>query len=222
LNILDGAVLVISAVDGVQAQTRVLMRTLQRLKIPTLMFVNKIDRAAAEYDRILRDIAEKLTPAIIPMGSATDLGTRGAAFTPFTAVDDAFSASLAAQLAEHDDALLAAYIEDETSITYSQLRAHLIVQTAQALVHPVYFGSAITGPGVGAVSQAVATLLPGSEADPDRPLSATVFKVERGPAGEKIAYVRRFSGTLKTRDRLTFQRDSDQAWHCSSTFARTT
>ena len=47
LSILDGAVLVISAVEGVQAQTRVLMRTLQRLKIPTLIFVNKIDRAGA-------------------------------------------------------------------------------------------------------------------------------------------------------------------------------
>ena len=47
LSVLDGAVLVISAVEGVQAQTRVLMRTLQRLRIPTLMFVNKIDRGGA-------------------------------------------------------------------------------------------------------------------------------------------------------------------------------
>src|SRR5260221_3495744 len=44
LNVLDGAVLVVSAVEGVQAQTRVLMRTLQRLGIPTLLFLNKIDR----------------------------------------------------------------------------------------------------------------------------------------------------------------------------------
>src|SRR3954447_7832606 len=44
LSVLDGAVLVISAVEGVQAQTRVLMRTLQRLRIPTLLFVNKLDR----------------------------------------------------------------------------------------------------------------------------------------------------------------------------------
>src|SRR3990167_7230191 len=48
LSVLDGAVLVISAVEGVQAQTRVLMRTLQRLAIPTLIFVNKIDRRGAQ------------------------------------------------------------------------------------------------------------------------------------------------------------------------------
>ena len=210
LSILDGAVLVVSAVEGVQAQTRVLMRTLQRLKIPTLIFVNKIDRGGAEYDRVLQDIVDKLTLAIVPMGSATDLGSRGADFTPFTAADAAFTARLAAQLAENDDALMAAYIEDETSITYSQLLTHLVAQTRQALVHPVYFGSAITGAGVGAVSDGIAELLPATEGDPDGPVSATVFKVERGPAGEKIAYVRMFSGTLKTRDRLTFHRDNGQ------------
>ena len=48
LSVLDGAVLVISAVEGVQSQTRVLMRTLQRLRIPTLIFVNKIDRGGAQ------------------------------------------------------------------------------------------------------------------------------------------------------------------------------
>src|SRR6476660_954715 len=66
LNVLDGAVLVISAVEGVQPQTRVLMRTLQRLRIPTLIFVNKIDRGGAEPDRVLTEISEKLTPAITP------------------------------------------------------------------------------------------------------------------------------------------------------------
>src|SRR5256885_5513063 len=65
LNVLDGAVLVISAVEGVQVQTRVLMRTLQRLRIPTLIFVNKIDRGGAQDEAVLRDIAEKLTPAAI-------------------------------------------------------------------------------------------------------------------------------------------------------------
>src|SRR3954464_4534509 len=68
LNVLDGAVLVISAVEGVQPQTRVLMRTLQRLGIPTLIFVNKIDRRTADDTRVLRGIAEKLTPAIVAMG----------------------------------------------------------------------------------------------------------------------------------------------------------
>src|SRR2546425_8599331 len=85
LSVLDGAVLVISAVEGVQPQTRILMRTLHRLCIPTLIFVNKIDRCGAQDERVLQAISEKLTPSIISMGSARDLGTRTAGFTPYCA-----------------------------------------------------------------------------------------------------------------------------------------
>ena len=114
LGVLDGAVLVISAVEGVQAQTRVLMRTLRRLRIPALMFVNKIDRGAAQYERVLEQISERLTPAIIPMGSARELGTRGADFTPYRPDDRAFADRLAAFLADRDDAMLVAYVDDAT------------------------------------------------------------------------------------------------------------
>src|SRR6201997_3969687 len=78
LSVLDGAVLVISAVEGVQPQTRILMRALQRLEIPTLLFVNKIDRAGADSDRVLDEIEQRLTPSVVPMGSADGLGTRAA------------------------------------------------------------------------------------------------------------------------------------------------
>src|ERR1700704_1178197 len=95
LNVLDGAVLVVSAVEGVQAQTRVLMRTLQRLQIPTLLFVNKIDRRGAHDARMLRDIAEKLTPAVVAMGAVRDVGTRGSSFAPYRETDRAFRSALA-------------------------------------------------------------------------------------------------------------------------------
>jgi len=206
LSVLDGAVLVVSAVEGVQAQTRVLLRAVQRLRMPTLIFVNKIDRGGANEERVLRDIAEKLTPAIIPMGSVHDLGTRGADVTPYGATDAAFAARLAALLAEHNDALLAAYV-DETTVSYRGLRRQLAAQTGGALVHPVFFGSAITGAGVAALIAGITELLPATAGAGDGPVSGTVFKVERGPGGEKIAYVRLFSGTVRTRDRLHVHRD---------------
>jgi len=220
LSVLDGAVLVISAVEGVQAQTRVLMRTLQRLHIPTLIFVNKIDRGGARDERVLQDIAEKLTPAIIPMGSAHDLGTRSAGFTPYGAADVAFTDSLTDLLADHDDALLAAYLDDVTTVSYCQLRNELAVQSRQALVHPVFFGSAITGAGVDTLIAGITELLPATEGDIDGPVSGTVFKVERGPAGEKIAYARMFSGTVRTRDRLQFRRDNEAKVTAISVFDR--
>ncbi|MFI2720700.1 GTP-binding protein [Streptomyces collinus] len=198
LGVLDGVVLVISAVEGVQAQTRVLMRTLQRLRIPTLLFVNKIDRSGARHDEVLREIAARLTPAIVPMGTATGLGTRAARFTRAPGQ----AAGALDVLTGHDDVLLAAYVEN--TVTDSLLHGSLVAQTREALVHPVYFGSAATGAGVAALLSGIETLLPAADGDADGPVSATVFKVDRGPAGEKVAYARMFSGTLRTRDRVPF------------------
>jgi ribosomal protection tetracycline resistance protein len=219
LSVLDGAVLVISAVEGVQAQTRVLMRTLQRLHIPTLIFVNKVDRVGAQYERVLQSISAKLTPAIIPMGSVSGLGTCGALSTPYAA-DAGFTSALVDLLSDHDDALLAAYVHDETAVSYRHLRGELAAQTRRALVHPVLFGSAITGAGVDALIAGIAELLPAAAGDVDGPVSGTVFKVERGPAGEKIAYVRLFSGTLRTRDRLQLSRGNQGKVTAISVFDR--
>jgi ribosomal protection tetracycline resistance protein len=201
LGVLDGAVLVVSAVEGVQAQTRVLMRTLRRLRIPTLIFVNKIDRGGARDEGVLRGMAQRLTPAVVAMGSVSQLGTRAASFAPGAGADARFAARLIDVLARHDDALLATYVDDETALSASDVRLRLAAQTRRALVHPVFFGSAVTGAGVTALMAGIAELLPAAADDSGGPVSAAVFKIERGPAREKIAYVRMFSGTLRVRDR---------------------
>jgi ribosomal protection tetracycline resistance protein len=220
LSVLDGAVLVISAVEGVQPQTRLLMRALERLRVPTLVFVNKIDRAGAGDDRVLESISERLTPAIVPLGGVRDIGTRAADFQPWGAGDADFTARLASVLLENDDGLLAALVEDERSVPHSRLRADLVAQTAQALVHPVFFGSALTGAGVDSLMAGIAELLPAARGDVEGPVSGTVFKIERGAAGDKIAYVRMFSGTVRTRDRLRFGQDVEEKVTAISVFDR--
>jgi ribosomal protection tetracycline resistance protein len=204
LSVLDGAVLVVSAVEGVQPQTRILMRALRRLGLPALIFVNKIDRGGAEPQRVLRDIAAKLTPAVVPMGTVHGAGTRDAGFRRYNAGDAGFAAALADLLADHDDRFLAAYLADEAAASYPRLRAGLAGQTRAGRVHPVFFGSAITGAGTGALAAGLTRLLPAAGGDAAGPVSARVFKVERGPAGEKIAWVRMFSGTVSVRDRVRF------------------
>jgi ribosomal protection tetracycline resistance protein len=211
LSVLDGAVLVISAVEGVQPQTPLLMRALQRLRVPTLLYVNKIDRRGTDCERVLDAISNRLSPAIVPMGSVRRLGTRAADF------ELSGAAELLAALAEHDDALLAAYV-DETSVPYRRLREELAAQTSQMLVHPVFFGSAVTGAGMDALMSGIAELLPAAARDVDGPVSGAVFKIERGPAGEKIAYVRMFSGAVRTRDRLRFGEDAESKVTAVSVF----
>ncbi|HEY2272799.1 MAG TPA: GTP-binding protein [Jatrophihabitantaceae bacterium] len=182
LGVLDGAVLVVSAVEGVQPQTRILMRALQRLRVPTMFFINKIDRRGADSDRVLREITDRLTPAIVAMAGLD-------------------AARLTAFLAERDDSVLGAYL-DGTALHYDDLRARLGIQTRRSVVHPVYRGSALTGAGVGELIAGIAELLPPPQVDADGPGSGRVFKVGRGPAGEKIAYVRMFAGAIHTRERI--------------------
>ncbi|WP_406080696.1 GTP-binding protein [Micromonospora sp. NBC_00858] len=202
LGVLDGAVLVISAVEGVQPQTRVLMRTLRRLRIPTLIFVNKVDRAGADPDRVLRAVAERLTPSVVAMASVAAPGTRDAHCTPYGPADDTFTDRLLDLLAGQDDALLADWVADTSALPYPRLRRALAVWTGRALVHPVFAGSAITGAGVDALIAGITELLPTVRGDADAPVSGTVFAIERGPAGEKIALVRLFAGTIRVRDRI--------------------
>jgi ribosomal protection tetracycline resistance protein len=201
LNVLDGVVLVISAVEGVQAQTRILMRSLQRLAIPALLFVNKIDRPGARPEGVLRDIASRLKIAACGMGCVTSAGTPDARFTAAGA-DAEFTAGLIELLAEHNDGLLATYVHGDGLVPDDQLRAELAEQTARGEVYPVFFGSAITGAGIPQLMAGIAKLLPTSDGDPDGPLAGTIFKIERGSSAEKIAYVRMFSGTTHVRDRL--------------------
>jgi ribosomal protection tetracycline resistance protein len=206
LSVLDGAVLVVSAVEGVQPQTRILWRALRRLRVPTLFFVNKIDRLGADDQRVLGGIAARLTPAVVPMGSVRDAGTRAAAFLPDRAGDPAAAGRLAERLAEHDDTVLAAYLDDTTPLPSGWLRQRLAAQVSRNLVHPVYFGSAITGAGVETLLHAVGELLPSAPRDTGGDASGRVFKVERGAAGDKIAYARLYSGTIAVRDRVRFGR----------------
>jgi ribosomal protection tetracycline resistance protein len=83
LTVLDAAVLVVSAVEGVQAQTLVLMRALQRLRLPTVIFVNKLDRRGADPERVLTEITERVTPDVIALGGADAAGARQAAYQRF-------------------------------------------------------------------------------------------------------------------------------------------
>jgi ribosomal protection tetracycline resistance protein len=202
LGVLDGAVLVVSAVEGVQPQTPLLFRALRRLRVPTLIFVNKIDRAGADPERVVEAMSRRLSAGVVPMGRVRDPGRREAAFEPFTPTDVAHRTRLAEILADHDEAILGAFVRDEAALSYPRLRERLAEQTRAGWVHPVFFGSAARGAGIDALLSGVRELLPGAEHDPDAATSGRVFKIERTVAGERVAYVRLFAGALRPRQRV--------------------
>jgi ribosomal protection tetracycline resistance protein len=205
LAVLDGAVLVVSAVEGVQAQTHVLYRALKRLGIPCLIFVNKIDRAGANPEQILSEIEQKLRIRPLAMGEVDEPGSRSAKFQPYSLAEPDFVEYLAAGLAEGNENVLNK-LTDASSVDVDRLWRELRRQTVELVTCPVYFGSAITGSGVDQIMAAIVDLLPKTADDDDdddeAALSAAVFKIDRGKAAEKIVYVRVFSGALAVRSRL--------------------
>ncbi|MFH8568143.1 tetracycline resistance ribosomal protection protein Otr(A) [Streptomyces sp. NPDC017993] len=205
LGVLDGVVLLLSAVEGVQARTRVLMKTLRRLRLPTLLFVNKIDRPGARGDALVADIRRTLAPVVVPMAVPHDLGTARAHATPYRLDDPAARERLAETLAEADDAILAEVVEGPPPGA-ARLRAALAARTADATVHPVYFGSALSGQGIGALIEGMVQLIPPAPVGSGSEPRGTVFAVQQLPHGERTAHIRLYEGELRARQRITLHR----------------
>jgi ribosomal protection tetracycline resistance protein len=202
LAVLDGAVLVVSAVEGVQAQTRVLIRILERLSIPFLVFANKIDRIGARYDETIRALREALDGDAVALNRPVGLGSRTA--TVENASGAQFLAQLTERLADLDDAVMERYVGGLGPLTEPQALGVLGRLTAEGRLHPVYFGSALGGVGVGDLITGLGRHLPAAAEPADESLHASVFKIERPPRGSKVAFVRLHSGTVGPRDRVTY------------------
>ncbi|EEL81557.1 GTP-binding elongation factor protein, TetM/TetO [Bacillus cereus AH1271] len=199
-RVLDGAILVISAVEGVQAQTKILMRTLQKLNIPTILFVNKIDRSGANTEKVMKQIKEILSNEAFPFYSALNEGTKEARIIAYKSYDDCIEL-----LAPYNESLLESYVNNEI-VPDTLLREELIKQITQANVFPIFFGSAMTGMGVTELLENISDLIPAKNPAEHEILSGVVFKIEREPSGEKIAYIRVFSGRLHVRKYVYIQR----------------
>lgn len=203
LAVLDGAIMVLSAVEGVQAQTVILYRALRRLGIPVVFFINKIDRFGADPDRVIAAIRRRLTTAVTPLGTVCDPGSSRADFMPFDLTDPAVAERLTAALADHDQALLEAWVNEGQVLDPVGFSIQLRDLTRRRLVQPLSFGSAITGAGVDALIEMITTVLPVEPSDRDAPLSGQVFKIERSGSGDRVCYLRLRTGAIAVRDQLT-------------------
>ncbi|NNC11614.1 TetM/TetW/TetO/TetS family tetracycline resistance ribosomal protection protein [Planctomonas sp. JC2975] len=200
LSVLDAAVLVVSAVEGVQPQTVVLWRALTRLRLPVAVFVNKIDRQGADPDRVVRELRRRLADrdgtSVVPFTEVGGLGTKDAAVAELELSRD----EVRERLAEHDASLLDDFVNSRTT-SRERARAAFRSEWAARDVVPVVFGSAMTGAGIRELMSVMAEFPVGSpHADTD-PLSARVFKIENDERG-RIVWARVFGGLLRERDRV--------------------
>ncbi|MBX4930475.1 elongation factor G [Rhizobium bangladeshense] len=210
LGVLDAAVLVVSAVEGVQAQTRVLVRALRRLGVPFIFFVNKVDRLGARYGEVMEALAAQLAVRPIPMSSVIDAGTKLARVEAQDSGNEPLFSALCEALGENDEVLLNDYVLAPERLTEERLGRALADQVAHGLVHPVFAGAAMTGAGVPALASAIAAILPARRPDPDGPVAGNVFKIERGWGGEKLCYFSLASGTVRLRQYLDLPKGAER------------
>ena len=198
LGVLDAAVLVLSAVEGVQPQTVVIWRALRRIGVPTVLFVNKVDRSGADVNRVAAQVRQRLGVPVVSLSAVASAGGHQAdvASVPLDAVD------VVTAVAEIDDPILARWVEGEP-IARDQVRAALRRGTRSGALAPLLCGSAITGAGVDLLSEAIVDLLGRRSSRRQREPAGTVFAVDRDERGRR-AWVRMWSGQLRLRDRISF------------------
>ncbi len=206
LRVLDGVVLVVSSVEGVQPQTRRLARAIRAAGLPMLIFVNKIDRLGARGEALLADIRRKLNLRVVAMNGATGIGDRAAAVVAQDRESPEWRDPVGDLLAETSERVIEAFDRTGGDLSASFLAAELRAQVAAGAVAPVFFGSAITGVGVPALLAGIEEWLPAAEEATDAPVAGTVFKIVRRASGEKLAYVRLFAGRLAVRQRVLLRR----------------
>ncbi len=210
LRVMDGAVLIVSAVEGVQAQTEVIWQALRDLDIPTLIYINKMDRIGADPFRVVDEIQRLLTTGAVSIqfpdgaegdykGSVDLLGLGDERTTALQQKAMRDREMMTERIAEQDDVLLNRYLE-EGNLSDAELLPVLKAGIRQEELFPVLFGASGRGIGVEKLMDAIVSLLPPPEGDADAPLSGVVFKLEKDPAMGRMAYVRLYGGVLRNRD----------------------
>jgi len=217
LRVADCAMFVVSAVDGVEVQHEVIWDIAEKYDLPKIIFVNKMDRENASFNKVLDELKTKFkgnfVPIQIPNGSFntftgvvdiinnkayTGDGKGKEAPVPgeLAGEVDQYREQLIEAAAEGDDDLTMKYLEGE-ELSLDEIKDGLKKSIAQAKVVPVLAGSATKNTGVAQLMDVIANYLPAPQED-SSPMSALVFKTIADPYVGKMNFLRVFSGNFKS------------------------
>ncbi|WP_203650675.1 elongation factor G [Secundilactobacillus yichangensis] len=176
LSVLDYAILVISATDGVQGYTRTLWRLLARYGIPAFIFVNKMDAPGVDRDKLITQLQTELAPGCLAFDGDN--------------IADSYE-----DIALQDDSVLDSYLTSET------LSDDVIRQLiSQRKVFPTYFGAALKLTGVDTLMAGLQRWT--TERAANKGFGARIFKVSHDEKGERLTWVRVTGGELHPRDEV--------------------
>ncbi|MBQ8639727.1 MAG: TetM/TetW/TetO/TetS family tetracycline resistance ribosomal protection protein [Lachnospiraceae bacterium] len=234
LQILDAAVLVISGAEGVQAHTKTIFKALQQMKIPTLIAVNKIDRAGFSANALEEQIRKQLTDRLLVLQAigkeaeeeceiftafsfgSSDLTQNGTSASGQSkrsddGVCDAVREQIFAQLAEVDEEMEGMYLE-ETTPSADLLKEKTIDACQKGTLVPVVYLCAKEGTGIRELADTVITCLPDASRRKTEQLGGIVFQITHDPVMGKAAHIRLFGGSLTSRAVVPIQGKKPEEW----------
>ena len=186
LQVLDLAILVVGANDGVQGHTKTLWNLLARHGVPTVLFVNKMDLAGHAREQILEALCDRLDDACFD-------------------VDSAYDAEVQERLALADETALEEFFE-EGRLEEATVRSLV----AERKAFPCVFGSALRGEGVEELLRVVLSYAP--ERDWPAELRGRFFKVTHGAHGEREAWLKVTGGVLAAKSQVEGRAASGAEW----------
>lgn len=188
IQVMDYAVIVISAVEGVEGHTETVWQLLQKHQIPTFFFLNKVDREGADTERVLNDICQNLTEHVYDFTDEFSLNELQEGLIEF--------------IAERDEALLERYLEGEynTALWFSKLAE--MIQTNK--IYPVMTGSALKDVGVQSFLEKF-DCLTATTYDEEEPFTAKVYKIRYDDKGNRCTFFKALSGKIQTREEITYK-----------------
>ena len=202
MNVLDGAILVISAKEAVQSHTSLLFEALNNMNIPTILFVNKIDRIGVDIDVVIEDIANNLTKKAMPLQLLNKVTQKDCEVSRLFNYDYQKTVEF---LADYDDSILKKVIEG-TKVEKEYIDDLVIKLAQNNAIYPILFGSALHGTGIEQLKQAIEQLLPNTLTKNSEEASGVVFKIKRNKNNERKIYIRQYQGSIKVRDYLNGQK----------------
>ncbi len=202
LSVLDLVVLVVSAVEGVQAHTLNLWESIRERALPVLVFVNKIDRAGADLEQVFQDFEKDLGTQLFALNYGDNSQPENPKVIDFMDLQAYQNTAILEKsfenLAELDEAFLEDFLEGNTedlSAIFEKAKPQI---QARKLV-AVLFGSAKLELGIEALLNTITTLYQ-AEKTVGNGVSAKVFKVEYDAKLGRLAHLRLYSGNMKSKD----------------------
>ncbi|MBS5936905.1 TetM/TetW/TetO/TetS family tetracycline resistance ribosomal protection protein [Clostridium sp.] len=189
LSILDYAILIVSAVEGIQGHTETIWNLLRKYNVPTFFFINKIDRAGADLEKIIEEIKGDLTEDICYINRFMDLDEEIIEF-----------------ISERDDILLEKYLNGD----YEEEEWILALKTLikENKIFPCLSGSALQDEGIENFLN-IFNGLTITNYNEVSDFSGRVYKIKYDDNGTRLTFIKALSGSLKVRDEVSYGKDDE-------------